>query len=273
VHISGLFYYPIKSCAGVSTEAMTLDARGPVDDRRYMLVAADGRFLTQREHARMALIRPEVLPGGLRVRAPGQADLVHEARTQGRTRPVVVWRDTVAAHDQGDEAAAWLSEFLGAQVRLVRLPDDVVRPVSADYAVSAHDQVGFADGYPLLLISEDSLLDLNARLDTPLPMNRFRPNVVVRGAQPYAEDGWRTLRAGALLLHVVKPCARCVITTTDQRTTVRSSEPLRTLAAYRKTKRGVMFGQNVIHSGPGALRVGSQLLVLLSNPVSAAEDL
>jgi uncharacterized protein YcbX len=261
--VTALFRYPIKSCAGTSLEEVTTDARGFVHDRELMVVDRDGEFLTQRELPRMALIRPTIGDGSLRMEAPGMPTLDVALVREGRTRDVVVWRDTCRAVDQGDEVAGWLSDHLRYPCRLVRMADDHVRKVDRAYAKNDRDQVHFADGYPFLLISRESLDDLNTRLAEPLPMNRFRPNIVAAGGgAPYLEDGWRRIRIGEMVFHVVKACARCAITTTDQETTERGKEPLATLATYRKVERGVLFGQNLLHEANGTVRVGDEVAVL-----------
>lgn len=269
VTVTALYHYPIKSCAGIALDVATVEPRGIRHDRELMIVeAATGLFFTQRELPRMALIRPRLSDGALRLDAPGMASLCAEVRESGRTSDVVVWRDTCPAVDQGDEAARWLSEFLASDVRLVRMADGYVRGVDPVYATDGGDQVGFADGYPFLIVSEESLADLNGRMAAPLAMNRFRPNIVVRGGGPYAEDGWRQLRVGPLTFDLVKACARCTITTTDQSTAERGKEPLTTLATYRRVERGVLFGQNAIHHGDGAIHVGDSVDVLDRNPAA-----
>jgi uncharacterized protein YcbX len=175
---------------------------------------------------------------------------------------VSIWRDCVIAADQGDLAAEWFSTYLQGNYRLVRLPDDVTRLVDRQYATKAEDQVNLADGYPVLLISEESLSDLNSRLAEPLPMNRFRPNIVIKGAEvAYAEDEWSQIRIGKVAFHVVKSCARCITTTTNQSTAERGAEPLKTLATYRRVPRGVLFGQNLIHAGPGRIKLGDSVAI------------
>jgi uncharacterized protein YcbX len=194
--------------------------------------------------------------------APGMP-LLRVTPTDGGPRTeVAIWRDRVMAVDQGAVAAEWFSTYLSVPVRLMRLPADSVRPVDPLFAPGPEDQVGFADAFPLLLISEESLDDLNSRLAEPLPMNRFRPNVVIRGAGAYAEDGWAEVRVGQVTCHAVKACARCVIITTDQRTAARGVEPLETLASYRRVPRGVLFGQNLVHTAPGHIAVGDRLSVV-----------
>jgi uncharacterized protein YcbX len=183
------------------------------------------------------------------------------ART-GAAKTVVVWRDECEAIPQGHDAAGWLSEFLETSVELVRMDDRFKRTVDPNYAVRSSDEVGFADAYPLLVLSEESLEDLNARLETPVPMNRFRPNIVVRGGGPYAEDQWRRVQFGEVSAAIVKPCARCAVTTVDQQTAERGKEPLRTLATYRHDpERDVLFAQNAIHAAPGTIRVGDAVTV------------
>ena len=263
MHVSALYRYPVKSCAGSSLEVADLGPRGIAHDREFMLVEpASGLFFTQRELPRMALIEPAREHCALRLRAPGMPDLTAPVLAAGQTREVLIWRDRCTAVDQGDEAAAWLSQFLRRPCRLVRMAEDHVRRVDPTYAVSEEDQVGFADGYPFLVISEESLADLNARLARPLPMNRFRPNIVVRGGTAYEEDRWRRVRIGGIEFHLVKACARCAITTTDQATAEVGREPLATLATYRRSERGVLFGQNAIHAATGSIRIGDAVEVL-----------
>jgi uncharacterized protein YcbX len=256
-YVSALHYYPVKSCGGVPLERAVLGPRGFMHDREWMLVGAEGVFLSQRRLPRMALISPELDDEQLTLRAPGMPALAVPGRSGGRTTRVTVWRDDCLGVDEGDEAAEWLSTYLRAACRLVRFAEGQVRRVNPEYARSPDDQVGFADGYPFLLTSEASLRDLNARLAEPLPMDRFRPNIVVSGCDPYAEDGWASLRIGEVAFDVAKPCARCAITTVDQRAGTKGAEPLRTLAIYRRQGSGVMFGQNLIHRGLGQISVGN----------------
>ena len=269
ITVTSLYRYPIKSCAGVALTEAELEPRGIRHDRELLIVdAATDRFLTQREIPRMALIAPQIADGALRARAPGMAELVLSLIEDGPTRAVVVWRDRCAAVDQGDEAAAWLSDFLGRPCRLVRMAPDFVRPVDPTYAVPG-DQVGFADGFPCLLIAEESLADLNARLDAPLPMARFRPNIVIAGGAAFGEDRVGRLRIGAVEFAAPKSCARCAITTVDQATGETGKEPLRTFATFRKVGRGVLFGQNLIHAGVGTIRVGDRVEALAAKEPEA----
>jgi hypothetical protein len=259
--LSGLYRYPVKSLRGGAFQTLEVQARGFRFDRHWMLVDGQGRFLSQRQQPRMSLIGAQVDDrGGLRLSAPGMPDLSIVPEGDARME-VVVWADAVQASPAGAEADAWLSGFLGLTCRLVRFPDDAVRPVDPDFARPA-DQVGFADGFPFLLISQASLDDLNRRLDEAVPMLRFRPNLVVDGCDAYAEDGWRRIRIGDIEFRVAKPCSRCVIPTIDPATGLRGKEPLRTLMGYRRRDNKVYFGQNLIHDGVGRLSIGMSLEVL-----------
>ena len=260
--LDALYRYPVKSLAGETFGALDVGARGFRYDRHWMVVDADGRFLTQRELPRMALIGTHVTDHGeLQLNAPGMPDLTVIESPAAARMDVLVWGDTVNAALGDLDADSWLSDFLATPCRLVRLPDDSVRAVDPAFA-APDDQVGFADGFPFMLISQASLDDLNSRLEVALPMHRFRPNLVVAGCTPYAEDGWRVIRIGNIRFRVVKPCARCAIPAVDPETAERGKEPLRTLAKYRRQDGKVMFGQNLAHDGRGRLEIGMEVEVL-----------
>ncbi len=265
IHITNLHIYPLKSGAGIAVDQFDLDRFGPENDRRWMVVDTDNALLTQRELVALRLVTATPSANQLTLGAPGFDDLTIARDDQAPRRTVQVWNDSVEAVDSGDRAAEWLSEFLGQAVRLAYMPSWAIRRTSPDYdPIGAN--VGFADGYPILVVGQASLGDLNQRLDTPLPMNRFRPNVVVTGTSPYEEDRWLRFTSNGVSFDAVKPCARCAITTTDQVTGERAQEPLRTLATFRKLGSGVMFGMNVVHRGPGTLRVGDGLTIETSLP-------
>jgi len=254
--VTALFTYPVKSCRGVAHEAAEVGRRGLVGDREFMVVNEVGRFLTQREHPRLALVVPSLDGERLRVSGEGFPTLELDIRRDGARRPVTVWRDACAAIDQGDEVAEWFTQVIGAPCRLVRMPDGELRRADQEHA-GPGDEVGFADGYPLLLTTLSSLAALNERMPVALPMDRFRPNVVVDGVKAFEEDGWGVVEVGEVRFRVVKPCARCAITTVDQGTGAVGKEPLRTLATFRHVPgRGVMFGQNLVHEGRGTVGVG-----------------
>lgn len=254
-HVAGLYVYPLKGAGGTRLDALEVDAFGPRHDRRWLAVDRDGRFVSQRELSRLALVRPRLDGEALVLDADGVAPLTVPRPMHGPTLRVRIWADTVDARAAGDDAAAWLSGFLGEPLRLVWMPDDSVRPVPPSYG-SAGDRVSFADAFPFLITSIAALDLLNERLADDLPMNRFRPNIVVGGVPPHAEDTWRTVRIGSIPFDVVKPCERCVVTTVDQDTGTAGVEPLRELARYRKHGSHVLFGQNAIHRGRGWIRVG-----------------
>ena len=260
--ISGIFIYPVKSMAGIAVQESTVDRFGLTFDRRWMLVDAEGAFLSQRQLPRMALIQQRIKGNELVLMAPEQADLsLPLTPIEGARLRVKIWDDSCDAWYCGVEAEAWLTDFLGCSARLVYMPESHFRKVDQAYA-DAEDRTAFSDGFPLLLISEASLQDLNRRLPEPVTMLRFRPNLVVAGCAPYAEDEWTRVQAGSLNLRVVKPCSRCVITTIDPATAAKSAEPLKTLSSYRRQGNKVFFGQNLLHDTEGHLSVGMQLKVL-----------
>jgi uncharacterized protein len=261
IRVSGLHVYPVKSARGLTVERWPVDAFGLAEDRRFMVVDAQGAFMTQRRHPHMALLSVELLEEELRLTYPGQQPLTVKRPTPGDSEVVEIWGDAVAGERVGAEAATWLSEALGTACRLVHMAEQTKRPVDPDFA-STPARVSFADGFPFLLISEASLADLNRRLESPVTMDRFRPNIVVSGADAFEEDTWRELRIGDLHFEVVKPCARCVLTTVEPTTGVTGKEPLRTLATYRNVEGSVLFGQNIIHRGQGLLTLEQPVEIL-----------
>jgi hypothetical protein len=260
--VAGLHAYPVKSCGGIELERAEVDELGIRHDRRWMIVDGGGRFLSQRTVPLLATIRVALGPERLVLSAPGRPALDLSAiPMMGATEPVSVWRDTVEALSMGEEAEEWLTAFLGFPARLVWMASETRRAAKRDPA-GTDPRISFADAYSFLVISRESLDELNARLDVSLPMNRFRPNIVLEGAAPFVEDGWTRVRIGALELDMAGPCARCATTTTDQETGARGVEPLRILATFRRDGAEVMFGQNANHRGPGELRVGMPVEVL-----------
>lgn len=253
--VSELAIYPVKSLAGIQLQGASVQRFGLENDRRWMVVDADGKFLTQRQHARLCLIQTALQGDELRLRAEGMPDLIVLRPAGQYKRMVTIWDDQCNALDCGDDVAVWLSRFLAIDCRLVYFPDDEVRAVDPHYARPG-DRTAFSDGFPLLLISQASLDDLNGRLDSPISMTRFRSNLVVQGCDAFAEDRWKEIRIGGLRFRIVKPCSRCIIPGIDPATGERGLEPLRTLAGYRKREDKIYFGQNVIADGQGEVRVG-----------------
>ena len=262
MHVSGLFIYPIKSCRGVRVPHAQVADIGLEHDRRYMVIDSEHAFVTQRDVPAMARIAVTQTNAGWTLDTPDTGSYVWEPQQQGMQYTARIWKDSVTVVDQGDDVAAWFSAALGRHCRLVGFAPNERRLVDPTYAVTAHDAVSFADGYASLLVTEESLAELNTRTSESVPMSRFRPNIVVSGvAQPWAEDHWRELQVGAVAMTAVKKCARCVMTTTDQHTGERHAEPLKTLASYRHIGHGLIFGQNIVHRETGIIRVGDPVTV------------
>ena len=259
--LSEINLYPVKSFAGVSLDAVQLDRFGPAGDRRWMLVNNFGVAITQRDQARLALVRTAWRDGGLGLRFGDDHIQIAIPAAQAKRRSVQVWGDHVNAVDAGDQAAHWLAARLELNCRLVYIPDDSIRLVDGIYA-SAGETVGFADAFPLLLISQASLDDLNARLENPVPMNRFRPNLVVAGCEAFAEDGWKRIRVGDVEFDVAKPCDRCVMPSINQETAEKDTQINRVLASFRRRDGKIYFGQNLLYRGTGILRLSSSVEVL-----------
>jgi uncharacterized protein YcbX len=260
--VASLHVYPIKSCRGLDLTAVRFDQLGPLYDRRFMLVDENGVYLTQRTVPRLALIAPRLGPTALVISAPNMPQLkVAMSQRDARRIEVQIWEHRGPAEDAGESAADWFSSFLERPCRLVRWAEGQLRKVDPKYARS-EAATSFNDGYPVLLMSEASVADLNKRMPQPVPMNRFRPNLVVRELEPYAEDSWRKIRIGDVELDVVKPCGRCATTTVDQLTGVAGTEPLATLAGYRKEGNKVLLGQNCVHLNLGSIRAGDPVEVL-----------
>ncbi|MEO5888395.1 MAG: MOSC N-terminal beta barrel domain-containing protein [Anaerolineales bacterium] len=263
ITVSSLIYYPIKGCRGFEVESASVERMGLQNDRRMMVVTPKGKHLTQREYPKLALVTPTLNDGTVTLSAPDYDSIQFGTQTSGPSQPVSIWKSKgVQAIDQGDEAAQWFSDWLGTPVRLVHIADGYKRLVNEEYTVNADDHTGFSDGYPILLTSEEGLQDLNTHLGSPIPMNRFRPNIVVKGGPAFVEDSWNRIRLGDVELAVVKPCARCVVTTIDKDTLEKSKEPLKTLEKYRRHKLGAIFGQNVIPIHGGTLQRGMTVEVL-----------
>lgn len=279
--VSALYIYPVKSCRGNLVQEAEVTPFGFRHDREFLVVDEEGIFLTQRTTPALALVEVELAGDGLRLRAPNLSPLRLPWQTGEPARSAVVriWRDTVSAWDAGNEAAAWFSEYLGRTCRVVKrgLEDGFRRRIPQAKIPEIHREalsnplVSFADAFPYLIASEFSLHDLNSRLDRPIPMDRFRPNIVIRGCdRPYVEDRWQVIQIGAITFRHGGPCVRCVVTTTDQRTLERGPEPLRTLATYRRVPEGgVTFAVNFFSDRhDGTVRVGMPVEVLAA--VSAA---
>ncbi|MFT4167175.1 MAG: MOSC domain-containing protein [Microlunatus sp.] len=269
LRLSRLRRYPVKSCRGEDLPACEVEPWGLLGDRRWMVVDPSGRAVTAREENRLVLVDPVITGEGLRLRFPGIEDLAVVRPKRGPLAEVELWRDRIAASLADDSAHDWFSQVIGRPVRLVYLDDPRRRPVDRRYAEPS-DVVSFADGFPLLVVTEESLEQLNTWIatgpraeDGPLPITRFRPSLVIRGAEPFAEDSWRRVRVGDVVFKIVKPCARCVLTTIDPDTAERTKEPLVSLARHRKIGSKLLFAVNAIPEPPyGVVRVGDPVDVL-----------
>jgi hypothetical protein len=263
-HITALNIYPVKSCRGIALTRARLTEAGFEHDREWLITTPEGRFITQREQPLLAQIETALTHDQLVLRRPNAAELAVPLNMTGPELEVTIWKDRCAAFDAGDAAASWLTEHLGKPSRLVRFDPRGKRPCAEEWTQGIESFSKFSDAFPWLLISQASLDELNTRLKQPLPMNRFRPNIVVDGLAPFGEDEVNEFIAGDVRLRAVKPCTRCAIPTTDQLTGERTTdEPLKTLKEFRfdRTLRGVTFGQNMILASGlgGELKVGQRL--------------
>ncbi len=264
--LAALAIYPVKGCRRIELAAARLGPAGLDGDREWMVTRPDGRFISQRTHPALARLVPRVAGEALEIAAAGRAPLRVPLAAAGETREVDVWDDRMLAQDAGDAAAAWLSEALGEPLRLVRSSAATRRFADRAWVGERDVPVSFADGYPILVCATGSLAALNARLPAPVPMERFRPNVVLDGLAAFAEDGIRAVRIGAVVLRLVKPCTRCTVPSIDQDTGERSTDPAPALKAFRydPVLRGVTFGINAVADGPpgAALAVGAPVELL-----------
>jgi uncharacterized protein YcbX len=258
--VTSLWRYPIKSCAGTKHNSLTVGTEGFVGDRRFQWVTDSGRFVTQREFPILSQVSARIEQGVLHCRVNGRDYQLqvgdHSAQTE-----VTIWDDVLIANAYDNKLNQIVSGYLGFSVKLVQIPD-LGRPISQD---CADGYVSFADGLPYLLCNQQSLNDLNQKLSNPVTMLNFRPNIVVDGNLPYEEDDWYRIRIGDLVFVNVKPCKRCVLTTVDPATGVKSkdAEPLKTLATYRQPEPGaILFGINMIVEGQGEVRVGDDVVIL-----------
>lgn len=256
--ISQIWIYPVKSLGGIRLSSAKILPKGIEYDRRWMLIDAENNFMTQRAYPGMALFKLSFESGSFKIRY--SRDIIDLPLTfQSGSMPAQIWDDSVEVYEVSSHHSKWLSERLGISCRLVTFPEPNRRPIDPRYAFNS-EQVSLADGYPLLVIGQASLDDLNQRMNEPLPMNRFRPNIVFTGGEPYEEDGWKIFRIGENRFTGVKPCARCAITTVDQDTAVKGIEPLATLATYRMIENKVYFGQNLIPLNYNQIAEGDEIV-------------
>lgn len=258
--LSALYRYPVKSMRGERLDASPVSPIGLPFDRNWMIGDPNGRLMTGREYPELVLIDAAPAADGVRLSAPGYEPLFVPNTAFTKPHPATVWSDTFSAWHGADEADDWISAYVGARLKFLWIGAETSRHLRNDVDVP----LSFADGFPLLLATQASLDDLSARVGRPLEMERFRPNLVVTGGDAFAEDGWTRLRIGGAMFRIAKPCERCVFTTVDPHTGRKGldQEPLRTLAQYRRTPAGVIFGQNVIAEGHADLQVGMPVEIL-----------
>lgn len=269
ITVASLHAYPVKSLRGHDLIATEVCAEGFAGDRRWVVTDTNGRFLSQREVRRMAQVEVRTGAGGIELSHAEAGRMPVPAPGPGAPGvTVTVWRFTGPARRASHEAERWLSAVLGREVWLAHMHDVSVRPVDPEFGEPA-DRVSFADGYPILVANTASLADLNARGESQHSLRQFRPNLVVTGAHPWAEDNWRTIRVGGVTLRIAKPCARCVVTTLDPDTgdPIPGDGPLAALATFhRHSDGGIIFGQNAVPQAPGEIRVGDVVEVLEAGP-------
>jgi uncharacterized protein len=259
LHLKEIWIYPVKSLGGIRVNFANLLTKGLEFDRRYMLVTREGIAITQRDCAELALFKTAFDRDQIVVTHAGdQLEIPVRPSVFLRERSAQVWDDPVTVSELSKEASDWFSNRLDVECSLVFFPEKNPRPVDVDYQIDSED-VSLADAYPILMISEESLNDLNSRLNEPVPMNRFRPNFVIEAGDAFAEDEWKEFMIGGSGFAAVKPCARCIVTTINQNDSSRGAEPLKTMASYRTHKNKVLFGQNVIIRSGTSVQEGDQI--------------
>ncbi len=263
LQVTDLYLYPVKSFAGIQVEQIRVNGWGPEGDRRFMVIDAAGKFVTGRKFPQMVLFKVERQAADLVIKAPDDDQFVITFPQRSEMTEVQVWSDQVQAKLVDSAVSVWLSQKLQDDVRLVYMPDSTFRQVDPKY-YSEEQRVAFSDAYPFLITNKASLGELNARLEEPVSIRRFRPNIVVDGNIPWEEDNWSRLRIGSVEFAAVKPCSRCVFTTVDPETAEKGKEPLRTLAQYRRMELGVIFGQNLVQLNTGVISVGDVVEVVWS---------
>ncbi|MFY0593497.1 MOSC domain-containing protein [Roseivirga sp.] len=262
--ISDLWIYPIKSLAGIQLKKAQVEKRGLQYDRRWVLVDMEGVFVNQREFPEMNFLQPAINSHSITIsHKHGKKESLSFSLTEPDSDPieVSVWDDQCTGKPVSEEADEWFSDFLGKQVRLLFMHKKGVRPADQRYALSPSDEVSYADGYPILMISEASLALLNEKTEEHIPMNRFRANIIVSGATAHQEDSLREIEIGEVKLYGVKPCARCVMTTINIETGLKGKEPLKSLASYRKVGYKILFGENFIPAKEGVIEVGQEITI------------
>ena len=264
--LSEIYIYPIKSLGGIRLQTTNITTRGLENDHRFMLVDGNGRFLSQREHPQLAIFNTEIKENFLKITNKKTSQNLTINRTPNAELSllsVTIWDDETSAIEVSTEASNWFTEALSTPTRLVYMPEESQRKTDAQYSLTGEEITSFSDGYPILIIGQSSLNDLNSRLENPVNINRFRPNFVFTNGEPFEEDAWHEFTVGNVRFFGVKPCARCIMTTIDQETgEKKGKEPLLTLNKYRKVGNKILFGQNVLISQLGTVSVGDDVTIL-----------
>lgn len=260
LEVINLSIYPLKSAKGIKLDSMQLGDRGPNLDRRWMLVGQNGKFVTQRKHPKLCLITTKLVGEELVLSKPNAEPILIPAPSS-RQYTSEVWGSAVSGHDCGDQVANYIGEFLGLECRLIFMPETYERRVDPDFARN-NELVGFADGFPVLLASQASLDDFNQRLGYEIGMERFRPNLVIGGCEPYAEDGWQRLSIAGIEFSLVKPCSRCIMPSVNPATGEKEMRVNQTLMQYRRRDRKTYFGQNALYNRSGTIKVGDKVTIV-----------
>ena len=264
--LSEIYIYPVKSLGGIRLDFANTTSRGLENDRRFMLVDENGRFLSQREHPQLAIFQTEIEGKFLKIthkKTKQNLTINLSPPSQPSLLSVTIWDDNTTAVESSSEASAWFTKILEIPVRLVYMPEESHRKTDTQYSLTGEEITSFSDGYPILIIGQSSLDDLNNRLENPVNINRFRPNFVFTHGEPFEEDNWHEFTVGNIRFFGVKPCARCIMTTIDQETGEKKDrEPLLTLNKYRKAGNKILFGQNVLISQLGTVSVGEDVTVI-----------
>jgi len=264
--LSEIYIYPVKSLGGIHLDIANITTRGLENDRRFMLIDENGRFMSQREHPQLAIFQTKIEDNFLKIihKRTGQILLINfSSNSQLAPLSVTIWDDETSAIEVSSEASAWFTQALNIPTRLVYMPEESQRKTDVQYALTGEEITSFSDGYPILIIGQSSLNDLNNRLENPVNINRFRPNFVFKDGEPFEEDNWHEFTVGNIRFFGVKPCARCIMTTINQETgEKKDKEPLLTLNKYRKAGNKILFGQNVLISQLGTVSVGDDVTVI-----------
>ncbi len=260
--LSDIFIYPVKSLAGIKVSKWTVNDKGLLHDRKWMLIDNHNQFLSQRRLPKMALIKTEIKNDTLILSTATSGSISLPLNPEnGNDINTTIWKDQCLAKTTSSEAGQWLSDFLEIDCNLVYQPDNIIRPVDPDYAIDT-DKVNFPDGFPFLIVSDASLITLNQEMEIPLPMQRFRPNLVISNCESYAEDSWREIQINSINFRLPKACSRCSVPTIDTETAQTNKEPLTTLSRLRRWNNKVFFGQNALHNNSGELSVGDPVEII-----------